>query len=549
MTWLSPQLSSLRNPGARVLGLTLTGAAMVGAFAPLDWWPLAPICIAILFIHWQEAIHLRSAFLSGFAFGLGFFLTGVSWVYISLHTYGSMPAGLAVLATLAFCSGLALFVGATGAITALVAPRGLVRLCVAPFVWLLLDWARTLPLNGFPWLALGYSQVDSPLAGFAPLGGVYAVGLVSAICASCLAYLALAVRTRYRLRMHGAATSMPKAEHATQQRTLRIPDAGHPAQPVAQAVGLLPRGSACAALLIGGLCLIGVWSHQHAWTTPVGTGLDVALVQGNVPLEFKFSRGRYEQTLERYAQLIESTHARLVVLPETAIPTLQSAVDSRYWARLRAHAVRTNADLLVGIVTGDFAAGYFNAVVSIGVSPEQVYRKRHLVPFGEYIPLGFQWILSILHIPMSSFTAGPAAAAPLAVAGEQVGLNICYEEAFGSEIIAALPRATLLANVSNMAWFGNSLAPAQHLEMARMLALETGRDILRATNTGATAIVRRDGSTQALPGFVEGILLVHAQGYEGSTPYVMGGDRPCVLFSALLLLAIGIATRVRARKA
>ena len=505
----------------------LAGAAAVTAFAPVDAWPLAPLALALLFAQWHEARSWQIASTLGFAFGLGFFLGGVSWVYVSMHTYGDMAAPLAALATLAFCAGLALFPATAGALVARLTPRGPLRLLAACGAWVLLDAARALPFNGFPWLAMGYSQIETPLAGLAPLLGVHGVALGLSVGAAALAWLGLRIRLE----------PLPQAR---------------PQVPVHSLGGAMRTGNRLRAALVTltalGLAsspwITGALTRNIPWTVAVGQPVSVALIQGNIAQDLKFDPAQYARTLEHYARAIEATQARLVVLPETAVPRMADAVDPAWWTRVRNHALRTGADVLVGVPTGDLAHRYFNSVISLGTSPGQVYSKRHLVPLGEYIPAGFDWILQVLHVPMSAFSPGPDDGPALAVAGERVGVNICYEDAFGSEIIRALPEASLLVNVSNIAWFGDSLAPGQHLQMSRMRALETGRDMLRATNTGMTAIVHSDGTTQALPPFVAGTLEGHAQGREGMTPYARMGNAPAIgLALAFLVLAAALAHR------
>jgi apolipoprotein N-acyltransferase len=228
--------------------------------------------------------------------------------------------------------------------------------------------------------------------------------------------------------------------------------------------------------------------------------------------------------------------AELTVLPETAIPAFLDQLPREYLEMLLNHALAQQGDLLFGVAVGD-GRQYANAAVSIGVSPTQLYNKSHLVPFGEFVPPGFQWFLDMMRIPMSAFTPGPDRQDPMEIAGQKVAINICYEDVFGAEIIRALPRATMLINLSNTAWFGDSLAQPQHLQIAQMRALETGRPMLRATNTGMTAVVAPDGSVQAvLPPFTRAALVAEVQGYTGSTPYVRWGSSLVLLLSFLLIL-------------
>jgi len=258
----------------------------------------------------------------------------------------------------------------------------------------------------------------------------------------------------------------------------------------------------------------------------------------------KFRPERAPKILDTYAQLAEGTSARLIVFPETALPAFFDRIHPAYIARLEAAARRNDGDLLLGVPyrQGD---EYYNSVLTLGVSPNQAYHKVHLVPFGEFIPPGWGWILRWLSIPLSDFNRGAPGQPPLAVAGQRVALNICYEDAFGDEIAQRAPEATLLINVSNVAWFGDSLAPAQHLHMARLRAIETGRQYLTATNTGITAAIDRDGRVlKRLPQFTEARLEVTAQGYTGLTPYLRLRDWPIVLISFAILAGAIIRARM-----
>jgi apolipoprotein N-acyltransferase len=479
---------------ARILLALAAGSVAIAGFGDWHLFYLPLGALTLLVWLWLRASSPREAGGLGFAFGAALFLGGVSWVYVSLHDFGMMPAPLAALATLLFCLFLALYPAAVGYLQARIGGTPSTRaLVLIPGLWALTEWLRSWIFTGFPWLSLGYSQLDSPLAGYAPVVGLFGVSFLAALAAGCLALLIRRKRPAW-----------------------------------------LPL-SLLAGLAAGGFTLANV-----DWTAPHGDPVSVGLLQGNIPLSLKFVPGRYESTLATYARLAESTDARLVVMPETAIPRFLEAVDPQYLARLRVHALKSDGDVLVGVPMRDTRGRDYNAVLSIGASPPQTYAKSHLVPFGEFIPPGFGWVLKILKIPLSDFSPGGADQQPLVVAGQRVAVNVCYEDAFGEEIIRQLPEATLLANVSNVAWFGDSLAPAQHLRISRMRALETGRWMLRATNTGVTAIVDAQGDVVArLPTFTEGVLNGKAQGRIGATPYVLAGNYPIVLLS-LLCIGAGI---------
>jgi apolipoprotein N-acyltransferase len=495
---MTPAASS----AARLAAASALGAVAVTAFGDWPLFPLPLLALAALDWLWLRAPSPRAAAALGFAFGLGHFLVGVSWVYVSLHDFGGLPAPIAGFATIVFCLILAAYPAAVGwAQAKLAAPVAARLMLVIPAAWALAEWLRGWIFTGFPWLALGYSQLDGPLAGFAPVAGVYGVSLLAAAVAGAL--LALFV-TRGAARIVAVAT-----------------------------IGAITAGG---------------WGLRTVdWTTPYGEPLDVALLQGNIPQELKFVPGRYQATLDTYARLAGSTNARLVVLPETAIPRFLDDVDPVYLETLTAPVAARGGDVLVGIPLLDQARRYYNAVVSFGASPQQVYAKSHLVPFGEFVPTGFGWLVAMMRIPLGEFARGAPDQQPLAVAGQRVAVNICYEDAFGEEIIRQLPAATLLVNVSNVAWFGDSLAPAQHLRISRTRAVETGRYMLRATNTGVTAIVAPDGAVVGrLPSFTEGVLEGRVQGRMGATPYAATGNAPVVL-ACLAILAVA-AARARAKR-
>ncbi|MBI5660060.1 MAG: apolipoprotein N-acyltransferase [Nitrosomonadales bacterium] len=465
----------------------------VPGFAPFPLFPFALFALAALFVMWLRAGNARAAAGLGFCFGLGLFGAGTGWIYIALHDYGNMPFVLALPATGLFAALLALFPALAGYAQARLGAPGRARLLLAmPAAWALLEWLRGLLFTGFPWLAIGYSQAaSSPLAGYAPLFGVYGVSLAVAANAGLLASLWL---RKGRL----GATLV-----------------------------------ALAALWFGGEALRAV-----EWTQAQGEPFKVSLLQGNIPQEMKFREEKLAVTLETYRRLALQTDARLIVLPETALPLLRQEVPESYAAILRDHARRNGGDMLIGAFERE-QGQYYNSVFTLGVAESQSYRKNHLVPFGEFIPLRpvLGWLINeVLNIPMSDLARGGLPQTPLDVAGQKVAVNICYEDVFGEEIIRALPEATLLVNVSNDAWYGNSHAAMQHNQISQMRALETGRMMLRATNTGVTSIIGRDGRIlHMLPQHREGVLTGQVQGYAGGTPYMRWGNAAVLLLAALML--------------
>lgn len=491
------------------------------AFSPFNLFPLAVVSPAWLFLLWHGASPGRAAF-RGFMYGLGMFGLGVSWVYVSMHHYGNMPAPLAGLAVILFVAGLALYPSLLGWLQArykvFPLPRGQSEgkkgnfprasgfhmVIVLPSLWVLFEWLRGWLLTGFPWLDLGYSQVAYPLAGYAPWLGVYGVSFFCAVSAGLLAW--------------GA----PEPKKFLQR-------------------SLLP--------------LVVIWAGgwlagKIEWVQPVGDPLRVTLIQGNIPLASKWRPESRDAIIDRYFDLsAQAPKSDLIVWPESAVPAYLDQVDSGFIERLRRNSRAAGVDFLIGVVERDNDNGrYFNSVVSIGSQPG-IYRKRHLVPFGEFPPLEplFSWLMRNLQIPMSDFSAGVPDQPPLFAAGHKVGVSICYEDAFGNEIIRALPQASLLVNVSEDAWFGDSFAPHQRLQMARMRAREAGRPMLRAANTGPSAVIDHRGAVIARsPQFQVQVLAASVQPMQGATPYVRCGNWPLVL--ALVLIVAGARFVPHARR-
>jgi apolipoprotein N-acyltransferase len=471
------------------------------AFAPLGFFPLALLTFGLLAHFWIGATP-RQAFWSGYAFGLGLFGAGVSWVYVSLHTFGAMPLPLAALATFLFCAFLALFPAVAGWLQARIPAQAAVRACLLiPAAWTLIEWLRSWIFTGFPWLSVGYASVGWPLQGYAPLLGVFGLSFMT-------------------VSLGGMAWLLFQRQR------------------------LLVFATTFIAIIVAGQAL----RHVH-WTEPAGEPVSAALLQGNIEQDLKFRPERYAAILATYVRLAEGAHAKLIVFPETSIPRFLDRIEPEFLEQLAGVARRNGGDLLLGVPYRSRGGEYFNSVISLGSSPPQAYHKSHLVPFGEFIPPGFGWVLGVLQVPLSDFSRGSHDQAPIAAAGQRVAVNVCYEDAFGDEIARRVREATILVNVSNVAWFGDSLAPAQHLQIARLRAVETGRMHLAATNTGITAAIDRDGRVLArLPQYTEGRLEVSAQGYAGATPYASYADWPVVIVSLLVLAgALLVARRALSR--
>lgn len=491
-----------RGRALALLAPALAGAACVTGFAPFYAWPVPLVALAALFISWERSASPRQAALSGFLFGLGYFLVGVSWVYVSLHDFGSMPAPLAALATFLFCAYLAAFPALAGWLARRYAARNAASiLLLAAAAFTACEWLRGWLFTGFPWIALGSSQVpSSPLAGYAPVAGVYGVTLATCLVAALL-----------------AASARP---FGTQGARLRV---------LAAALAIVAIGA--------GLRLVD-------WGAPAGPAVSVALLQGNVAQELKWREEVRTKTLLDYRRMVFEARARVVVLPETALPAFYDQLPGDYMASLRDHARANNEDILMGTVEREFHGGdydYYNSLVRITGS-RQSYRKRHLVPFGEYIPPGFKWVLAVLKIPLSDFNAGPREQPALEAGGALWAVAICYEDVFGEELVDQLPRAQALVNVTNDAWFGQSFAADQHLQASQVRALETSRWMVRATNTGASAFIDETGHVVSrLPPFTAGTLVAEVIPRKGRTPYVLVGNALALVLAAL---AAAIAVRI-----
>lgn len=495
--WATPILTSIprikHSATAQLLLAAALGAVGALGFAPLSV-PSAPtFCIAGLF--WLCTLTPSRAALQGFVWGLGFFLCGVSWVYVSMSQFAGLHPAAAAGATVAFCGYLALFPALAAALFARWRRQLASDAVLFAALWTLSECLRGHLFTGFPWLALGYSQSPpSPLAGWAPLFGVYGLSFGVALSG------ALAVVLLGELR-----------------RTRRI-----------GRFWLVWLG--WALIPLGGLAL-----SLATWTQPTGAPLGVSLLQGNVPQNDKWDPNRIPMSIDAYIDLAQRHPAELTVLPETALPLFYEEVPPEIFRRLTRHG-----SALFGIALTTPDGGYSNAAVAIdtasGAKNISAYAKRHLVPFGEYAPPGFRWFFDLLRIPMSSFSPGAARQPPLPVGAQRIAVNICYEDAFGEELLDGLANATLLVNLSNTAWFGRSLAQPQHLQIAQLRALETGRTVLRATNTGMTAMIGPDGAiAAALPAFTAGALTVRAQGYTGLTPYARWGNLPVLLLATLIV--------------
>ncbi len=527
----------LRSYLIHALMVASVGALNTLSFAPTTrggWLQFVTFAFSCALIMRMRTV--RNAMFVGAALGFGQFISGLFWLYISMHTYGNIPAVLAIAALMLVALYLALYpmlaaalwctcLSNNGHSTKRIATLPIWRSSFAfASAWTLAEWLRGTVFTGFPWLALGYAQMDGPLAGFAPIVGVYGISwLFSWLTALLVQILA---------RLYDG---------------LIKPDSINPSARLIAPIIVI------AALVIGGLSLT-----KLQWTTTHGTPLNVRLLQGNVPQDLKFREADLNATLIRYQQLITEQAADLIITPETALPFLISQAPASFAQAMREFADRTGSSILLGAVgtastlTGKL--GFTNSLFGLKPYNDELYQynKYHLVPFGEFVPWGFRWFVDAMKIPLTDFVRGSFqqnTLRPFLVHQQPLALGICYEDVFGEEIARALRQAptpaSLLVNSTNLGWFGNTIALDQHLQMARMRALEIGRPVLRATNTGATAAIDYDGRVLAqLPTFTIGALNVQVQGRTGFTPYIRYGNLPVLLVSLVIMLSL-IGCRLR----
>ncbi|MEW9582204.1 apolipoprotein N-acyltransferase [Paraburkholderia sp. DGU8] len=536
------------------------GAANTLSFAPTPHGGWLQLTIFVFFFAWlTRATGWKSAALTAGAFGFGNFVSGVWWLYVSMHDYGGMAAPLAGAAVVLFSLYLALYPALAAGIWSFCAghARNGAIDASAPFsptwhgslafasAWAVGEWLRGTVFTGFPWLASGYAQVDGPFAGFAPVVGVYGVGWILALVAALIVQALLAGRPLPLWREPRSATraDVGRPDHGEGQRSGSVPD-GRAQRSLMRS--LVPGGVALA-LIAAGLLLPRV-----QWTLPANAPLTVRLLQGDVKQEMKFEESGVRAAIDQYQRMITSKPADLIVTPETAIPVLAQQLPVPFAAAVREFSDSTGSAILFGAIGGTITpegrvVDYTNSLFGITPGSRELYRydKHHLVPFGEFVPWGFRWFVNLMNIPLGDFFRGPPVQKPFMVHNQPVAVNICYEDIFGEEIARTLREtstpAGVLVNATNLAWFGDTIALDQHLQMARMRSLETGRPMLRATNTGVTAAIDANGRVIGrLAPYTVGSLDVKVQGTSGNTPYVSSGNNT-VLAVSVLLLAFGFA--------
>ncbi|MEW6981922.1 apolipoprotein N-acyltransferase [Colwelliaceae bacterium 6471] len=486
----------------------LSGLSLVFAYAPYSLWWL-PFFVLPFWLNSIKALTLGSATKQGFIFAMGWFISGISWVHVPIDQFGGVPLAISLLLMLLLCLYLAIFPALACYLSAKFTTDKCVNLWLFPSAWLLCEYLRGTLLTGFPWLSLGYSQLDGPLAAFAPVIGESGITLVLLIISICIVNIV----NKVNIRSHLAVLTM------------------------------------ITVLTI-------IFSNTH-WSKPTERTVVVALIQGNIAQSLKWQPDQEWPTMLRYLDLTRVNYdADIIIWPESAIPSVE-AVAQDYLTLANQSAALNDSAIITGIINYNFESKeYFNSLIVLGKkqsgdengdyyynNPNRYY-KNHLLPIGEFVPFGdlLRPLAPLFNLPQSSFTRGDYIQANLKAKDLNLLPLICFEIAFAQQLSANFSDQThLLLTVSNDAWFGDSHGPHQHLDIARMRALEFARPLLRSTNNGITAVVDHHGKIIArIPQFEEGVLKTQVQLVDGLTPFSRWGDIFNWLLPLLLLLPYGL---------
>ena len=506
MPLLDKLFDALRAPGwlGNLLAL-IAGALTTLSFTPFDIWPLGLLSAALLYQGLRELTG-RQALWRGWCWGLGLFLSGISWVYVSIHVHGYAPPVLAALLTGGLVAGLALIPATAAWLWARwLRPDGRIWLASAGFaaLWVAQEFFRSWFLTGFPWLYSGYAHTDTWLVGWAPLGGVWLLSFLS-VFSACL----LSEGQLWRKRSQG-----------------------------------LPAAVLLIAIWGGGALLA-----QIQWTRPAGAPLSVALIQADIEQSRKWDPAHIDYTLATYRDMSYAQQADLIIWPETAVPVLASSAMP-FVQGMAVNLAQQGSTLITGIPVDETDENgeqrIYNGIMVAGEQPSH-YLKHKLVPFGEYVPLEdvLRGLIAFFDLPMSNFSRGPQQQPPLEAAGHQLAPMICYETVYPDFAARLAAQSELLISISNDSWFGKSIGPLQHLQMARMRAIESGRWMIRGTNNGVTALIDHQGEiTARIPQFTQAALHGYVQPRDGLTPWLRWGSWPLAVLVVALLLGCIFARR------
>ena len=468
----------------------LSGSLVPFSFSPFDLYFLSIFSLITIFYLWSRTEAARESFVLGYLFGFAMFGIGVNWLHISINLFGGVNLFFALFFTYIFIAFISLYPALTGYIANKYFKSNF--FIFIPILWVLFEWAKGWILTGFPWLNIGTSQTNSILVGFAPIIGDYGVSFIVCIAAT-------AVIKMFSCRKNERFVSI----------------------------------SLLVIIFLASLIL-----NEVNWTKNTGKILNVALVQGAIPQEIKWSPEQVGKSFNIYTDLSESFWSSdLIIWPETAIAS-KFHLANNFIERISKKRHGSNAFFMSGIVNENTGSDtYFNSIILID-NKHRFYNKHHLVPFGEYLPLReiLYRPLSLFNIPVSNFASGKDTEKNFETDKGNFGMSICYEDAYGNEIRSSMPAANILINVSNDAWFGDSIAPHQHLQIARMRAIENGRYFLRATNNGISAIIDNRGNViSRSPQFEKHVLNSNVILFSGATPFSKYGDTPLFIFFALFI--------------
>lgn len=489
--------STHTSPIKANLAAALFGGILPLSLAPWDWWPMGIISITGLILLLKN-IPASSCFWRSFWYGMGLFGSGASWVFVSIHEHGNAATPLAATLTLLFITAPALSFALPMTLNSFFNRHPVATIMAFPSLWVLAEWFRGWVLTGFPWLYLGYGYIDTALAGWAPIAGVLSISWIAAFCAAMLALTT--ERKKYR------------------------------------------RAVENGLLIVAVFWVAGWYFGTQSWTTRFTSDYKIGVIQPSLPIATKWDPSKLDEILDIYRDQTDLLYEHdIIVWPESAIPRLQHDVKD-FLQEVNAKATKSRTAIITGIPTQDFRTKqYFNSVIGLGAA-EGTYHKQHLVPFGEYVPLEhlLRGSIEFFDLPMSQFSAGPDNQPLLTAKGLKIGTYICYEIVFPTLVSKSAADANLLVTVSNDSWFGDSLGPKQHLEMARMRALENGKPLIRATNDGISALIDDRGNIVAtVPPFFRTVLSGKLTPRQGSTPFNQWGHWSILLFSlAALLVAL-----------
>lgn len=475
------------------LSLLIAGALFPLSLAPFSYWPIAILSMAILFSKLPQQTP-KDAFKRTAVYGIGMFGSGVSWVFVSMYVFGDISALLALIGTFLFCLFNAVFFALPFLLCAFISKRNSIWLIALPAIWVLSEWLRSWIFTGFPWLYAGYSHTDNWLSGWAPIGGVLLLSYFTALAATALA----------QFRCH-------------------------------KSLGI----SATAFSLVAALFLSGLALQKINWTKPADKTISVALIQPNVDQRDKWALGMRSQILQN---LVSQTQPHwgtdIIIWPEGAIPVLYTQVAD-YLNIIHQRALTHNTTLITGLPSNSNPEGpYYNSMLALGEG-NGIYNKTRLVPFGEYVPFEavIRGLNNFFDLPMSSFSLGSKNQQPLTAAGVNISTAICYEIAYPDLVARNTRNTNILLTVSNDAWFGDSIAPSQHMQMARMRAIENAKPVIRGTNNGITALIDHQGQvTSQLDQFTAGVLTGEVRPYDGETPFSKFASWPVVIYCLLTII-------------